>query len=85
MVFENSHGYLAPIREERKTSEGLAQLGEGMFGFARAPFDPKSILLDSNKPPIDQLLDLEKAMHQRSLSYFRNEVLWPLQNPVQDT
>ncbi len=72
IVFENSWGYRAPVRESRKTKEGLAKLGKGSFGYADAPFTNERYLLEWEGLEPSQLIQQEHEAHLRSLQWFRN-------------
>lgn len=72
IVFENSWGYRAPVKESRKTEEGLAKLGKGSFGFADAPFTNERYLLEWEGLEPTQLIQQEQEAHERSLKWFRN-------------
>jgi len=76
IVFENSYGYRALIKEAYMTERNKALLGQGSFAFAENPrLNPKQYLLEPDVFSHEQLIVLEDAMHKRSLKWLREALM----------
>ncbi len=72
IVFENSYGYRAPVKKDRMNKQSLEVLGKGSFQFAQHPQkDNEQYLLRPENYSSERLIELEDAMHQRTLSWLR--------------
>lgn len=71
IVFENSWGYRAPVRDSRKNEAGLALLGKGSFQFAEEPITSERYMVDWEQLAPHQLIEREHDAHERSLKWFR--------------
>ncbi len=72
IVFENSYGYRALIKEAYMTERNKALLGQASFAFAKnLRLNPKQYLLEPDLFSHEELIALEDAMHKRSLKWLR--------------
>jgi len=72
IVFENSYGYRALIKEAYMTERNKALLGQASFAFAEYPkLNPKQYLLEPELFSHEELIALEDAMHKRSLKWLK--------------
>lgn len=71
IVFENSWGYRAPVKEKRKTELGLALVGKGSFQYAEQPITSERYMVDWETLAPNVLVQREDEAHKRSLKWFR--------------
>lgn len=74
IVFENSYGYRAKVKAERMNPESLKLLGKTSFQLAQNPHsNNEAYLLYPEQFSAERLIELENAMHQRTLTWLRSE------------
>jgi sugar phosphate isomerase/epimerase len=71
IAFENSWGYYAPVKEERLTAETAELLGHDTFRFAQPPVSNERYLLHPQQFTPEQLVQMEDAVHHRSLAWIK--------------
>lgn len=70
LTFESVWAYAAPVAQGRQPLDGV-RLGEGAFGYASPPFDPRFLILDTSQHAPDELVKLEREALDKGVRWFR--------------